>query len=164
MTTNENRPPGFDAALTAYLPGLNRQARYMTRNALLAQDLVQDTVVEMLRRADKCRMETFKTWACLVMRQVAADQRTKARTQKRSAVTVDHEDVQLPTAPAQLDSLELSQTLRQLSTIPYGSALLRRAMGDGLREIGNDNGTTKEAVRQNEVKARTALRKRMKRA
>ncbi|MBP8882627.1 MAG: sigma-70 family RNA polymerase sigma factor, partial [Dermatophilaceae bacterium] len=49
--------------LTAAVPGLLRYARSLTRDPVAAEDLVQDTVVRALERADTFRGEaSVQTW------------------------------------------------------------------------------------------------------
>ena len=57
-----------------------------------------------------------------------------------------------------------SEALRLVASHRHGSVLLRRAMGDTLREIANDRGTTVEWARQMEVAARSHVRTQLRAA
>jgi len=154
--TNNTRPTTFDAALTSYLPSLRKQAAFIAGDN--GDDLLQDAVVSMLHLAPKCRMETFKTWAQIILRRTAGNNKRLARAAKRQQ---DPMFAQASAPASQEAHAELSEALAALSTIKHGEIVLRRAMGDLLKDIGTDRGTNREAVRQLEVKARRALTKRM---
>lgn len=170
IPANDNRPTGFDAALVAYLPMLRRKARIITRDRQKADDLLQESMIAMLRRAGTCRMETFRTWAQLVMESVASGMRKHERRQMRNApeVSIDAmvgDDVaplenrcaQLRVQPEQFVRADLAEVVDRLQRIPNGNIVLRRAAGELLSDIGDENGTSKENVRQKEERARAVL-------
>ncbi|MBX4941142.1 sigma-70 family RNA polymerase sigma factor [Rhizobium binae] len=155
MTTT-TRPDGFDAALTAYLPALRRQAKYMA--GARHEDLLQDTLVMMLSLAGKCRVETFRTWAQIMMRRAASNHKRAMRAEKRAAPTVDlAAAARVATPPAQEHAADLAIVTDALAGIKYGDIVLRRADDELLREIGEERGVGREAVRQLEAKARARL-------
>lgn len=157
--TNTNRPVDFDARVMAYLPGLRRlAAKYVPRP--YRDDLVTDTIMFALERWQNFRedggMWNWLTWS---MRGIATNAAKKAANDKKRVVFVPIEDHMNLSVPAAQDGYaELSDALRHISTHRHGSVLLRRAMGDGLKEIAVDRGTSVEWVRQMEVAARTQLR------
>lgn len=175
MTTAPNhRPPGFDAALVAYLPTLRIKARMMLRtNADDAEELLQAATVRILNDAGACKMETFKVWAQTKLTSVSADRRRYAGQQMRAGIVEsidkmarqssdeDLRAIRVPepcrTAPTQEHSADLSDVLGALRTIPNGDIVLRRAMGELLTDIGAERGCGRENVRQLEAKARRAL-------
>lgn len=154
------RTKEFDVALVAYLPGLRKRAHFMTRDSNRAEELMQDTIAEMLEKHEECRVETFKAWAQIIMLRVLSRQAELARAKKRTPVPVGESTVQ----PTQYDYMDLSDTLRRLSRIPNGEVLLLRAMGHGQKEIGALNGTRKQNIHTKEMRAREVLRRRMGRA
>lgn len=154
MTT---RPHGFDAALTAYMPTLRRQAKYMA--GARHEDLLQDAVVMMLGLASKCRVETFRTWAQIIMRRAASNHKRAMRAGQRAAPTVDIKAAyHVATAPNQEFATDLAIVTDALAGIKNGDIVLRRADDELLREIGAERGVGREAVRQLEEKARARLK------
>lgn len=175
-----NRPPEFDAALVAYLPGLRKRANFVTKTNAEAEELLQETVADMLGSWHLCRMETFKMWAQLKMWQVQFDLRQKAGRMKRRAATVSIDDAagtskretgrasvvpeRCRIYPSQEHAVELAQVIDRLSRIPNGDIVLRRATGELLKDIGAENGTSRENIRQKEERALRTLRLRTGRA
>lgn len=169
---NDNRPDGFDAALLAYMPKLRRRARYLTRQNGDAEDLLQEAIVRMLANAANCRMETFKTWAHQRLINTSHVLYDHSRRQSRCApeISIDgagqmdkapleNRCAQLRVEPDQFAKADLAQVVDKLRSIPNGDIVLRCAAGEFMFEIGNENGTTKQAVHQRVEKARTALHK-----
>ena len=151
-----DRPPGFDAALTAYLPSLKRQAKYMA--GARCEDLLQDALTDMLHLADRCRMATFRTWAQIILRRAASNHIRKSRQAMRCGVTVPEAAAyRIGTIQNQDDAATLSRVLSLLSTIPDGEAVIREAMGDTLTDMGRERGISREAMRQRRELARGRL-------
>ncbi|MGM4911465.1 sigma-70 family RNA polymerase sigma factor [Rhizobium sp. 768_B6_N1_8] len=158
-----SRPTGFDAALAAYLPQLKRQARYMA--GARHEDLLQDTLVMMLSLADKCRVETFRTWAQFMLRRAAGNHKRAMRAEKRTGHAVDLKAAyHVGTAPNQEYATDLAIVTDALAGIKNGDIVLRRADDELLREIGAERGVSREAVRQLEEKARARLKDILKEA
>jgi len=175
MTTAPNhRPPGFDAALVAYLPTLRLKARMMLRtNADDAEELLQAATVRILNDAGACKMETFKVWAQTKLTSVSADRRRYAGQQMRAGIVEpidkmarqssdeDLRAIRVPepcrSPPTQEHAADLAGVLSTLRTIPNGDIVLRRAMGVLLEEIGEETGTSRENIRQKEERARRKL-------
>jgi DNA-directed RNA polymerase specialized sigma24 family protein len=153
-----NRPDGFDAALTAYLPNLRRQALYMA--GLRGEELLQDALTDMLHLADRCRMATFRTWAQIILRRSASNFIRASRQAKRAGVCVPVAE-HIAAQPAQEGAADLAATLAALSTIPDGNVILREAMGDTLTDMGRERGISREAMRQRRELARGRLNDKM---
>jgi len=165
MTTT--RPPGFDAALVAYLPTLRRQATFMAGNRADGEELLQEAVDTMLRRAGGCRMETFKTWAQIRLRGTASALKVARRAQKRrmpSMTSKERATLDTYAQPSQEEAFDLQRAVTALGGIRNGDIVLRRAMGVLLEEIGEETGTSRENIRQKEERARRNLVKVMGRA
>jgi RNA polymerase sigma factor (sigma-70 family) len=164
---NTNTARGrFDAELVTYLPSMRRQARVMMRSAPDGEELLQDTVASMLSIWDRCRIETFRTWAQIMLRRTASDKMKAARAEKRSGryVGIELIDQSESAAPEQEVFVELNQTLSALEAMPHGAAAVRYAMGDTLKEIGAERGVSREAARQQRDKVLYHLKDIMKRA
>lgn len=160
---NDNRPAGFDAALVAYLPTLRKRALFITKHPDAAEELLSDTVTMMLHRASECRMETFKTWATMIMRGAAFEVSRRKGRLKNTGMPVSIESITWLAVAADQDSkADLSVAIDHLSKIRHGELLLRNAGGELLTEIAGDDGTSRENVRQKVERARKSLRKVMK--
>lgn len=92
------------------------------------------------------------------MRGIVTNAAKKAATRDKHVrfVPLTHQDTAV--APAQEGYVRLSETPRLVSAHRHGAVLMRRSMGDTLREIANDRGTTVEWARQMEVAARKYVR------
>lgn len=147
---NHPRPDGFDAALERQMPVLRRYALRLTRDEDRAEDLNQDALANILQRANKCRMETFKTWANLTLFGTFTKGAKLRRAQKRTADVVSMTAFdELPNGmqATQHESAELAEVVGKLEG-REGVMVMRAAMGETLEEIGRDYGIGKERVRQ----------------
>ena len=152
---NDNRPPEFDARVMAYMPGLRKLAARHVRNER-REDLVVDTIMHALEKWRTFREDgAMWSWLAWTMRGIAANQAKMAMRSARRATVFSIDDYpNLATGSTQQMQAELSETLTALAGMKGGNVLVRRAMGDGLAEIGADMGITRERVRQIEVEAR----------
>jgi len=153
------RPKEFDDRLKAYLPGLRALAATLVPRPY-REDLVVDTVMFALEKWQNLR-DDGGMWGWLVwnMRGIVSNQAQKAASRARNATFLPIEDHMNLAVPASQEAYTtLSETLREISSNRNGDVLLRRAMGDGLKEIADERGITCERVRQIEVAARSALR------
>lgn len=149
------RPATFDALLLSCLQGLRNLARRLShRNA---DDLLNATVVVLLTRWQAHRPEDgFWMWAQYTMREVAHASHCKA------AKRVDTEPLsaawRASTPAGQIYAAEAQRALAALSGRSRAMTL-RRAAGDTYAEIANDNGMSRERVRQIVSKAREIARR-----
>lgn len=163
--TNTNRPAEFDARVMAYLPGLRKLASKMVPRQY-RDDLVTDTIMFALERWQNFREDGgMWNWLAWNMRGIVTNGAKKAANDKKRVVFVPIEDHMNLAVPAAQDGYaELSDALRHISAHRHGSVLLRRAMGDGLKEIAVDRGTSVEWIRQMEVAARSHVRTQLRAA
>ena len=156
-TNTTERPADFDARVMAYLPGLRRlAAKYVPRP--YREDLVTDTIIYALDRWKNYREDGgMWNWLSWNMRGIATNAAKKVASQKNRAIFVPLTHHDSAVAPAQEGYVQLSEALRLVASHRHGSVLLRRAMGDGLKEIAVERGTTVEWARQMEVAARKAV-------
>jgi RNA polymerase sigma factor (sigma-70 family) len=160
MTTTAQRPPEFDARLMSYYPHLRRLAYKLTNSRTEQEDLMQDTIAYVLSHWTSFRPDGgFYNWITLCMRHVAQNCRRKAQLRSSYMPTVSDERAMLNCAvqPEQEKCAELSSTLADMSG-RGGRALLRRAMGDTLEQIGARIGVGRERARQITEKERLRLR------
>lgn len=157
MPTTNERPASFDAAVLAYMPFIRRMVN--RANPKSTEDMVQDVVVEAMATWHLYNSNyKFGTWMRLVVRNVTGAQRLAASRKKRTAAFVPIDKVSLSVAPSQHDYAELSEALRNLSGTRDSDVLMRLAMGEGLAEVGEDMGLSRERVRQLAERERARLR------
>jgi RNA polymerase sigma-70 factor, ECF subfamily len=81
---------GLAAGVTEHLDGLYRYARLLTGDAVLAEDVVQDTVLRALERADQFRGDaSLRTWLHRIAHNIVVD---RARHRAREVVVEDVEE------------------------------------------------------------------------
>ncbi len=147
---NHPRPDGFDAALEKQLPVLRRYARRLAKTSDAAEELLQEAVADILRRAHTCRMETFKTWSNWAVYGTYSTMAKRKSRLKRTANVASMSalaEFDVGTKSSQQESAELSSVLGLLKGRD-GEMTLRVAMGETLEEIGRDYGLGRERVRQ----------------
>jgi DNA-directed RNA polymerase specialized sigma24 family protein len=158
LNTIAPRSAEFDKQLLAYMPGLYRNAVRMTRRTSSAKVLLDATVEAMLKRHQSCRMETFYTWAILVMRNVASTLKEERGRLKRQGISVDMEEAgELPECDRQSSFVEVADVVRFLRGRKGGDILVRRAMGEGIDEIASDIGMSRSGVHAAEQRERAAV-------
>lgn len=142
MNQPHDRPPEFDRLLVAYLPGLRKRASLLTDNRELAERILGETIIIMLKEHDRCHMDTFYTWATLTMRRVASAIGKELRREKRSGTTVSIEKVadRLRSTHSQNGAIELAEVRSHLAARKYGSVLLRHLSGERAHDIAAQMG------------------------
>lgn len=160
MTTaaNDNRPPEFDNAVAAYLPGMHAQAGHYCRQVADREDLVNDTVEYALRTWRDFRPDgAMWWWLKWRMRKVVAERAIQAKAAKRVGRAVSMAAASGVHVPAnQNDAAALSQVLAGMPTRTR-DIMLRSAMGEEGPEIGARHGIGRERVRQIIRKERARL-------
>jgi RNA polymerase sigma factor (sigma-70 family) len=162
MTTpaNDNRPTTFDARLMSYYPHLKRLAFKLTNNKTEQEDILNESIVYILSHWTSFRPTGgFYNWITLCMRHVAQNGRRKQQVRSRHMSIVSDERALLNCAvqPSQLESMELSSILADMGG-RGGGALLHRAMGHTLDEVGAQLGVGRERARQITERERLRLR------
>src|SRR5487761_2678885 len=83
--------------LVVGLPGVPRYARTLVRDSQQAEDLVQDTIVRALEKAESFRSESLlRTWLHRILHNIAVDQ---SRRRHEDSINVS------PDSPDQIDLL-----------------------------------------------------------
>lgn len=165
MTNNEptsTRPSEFDARLMSYYSHLNRKAFKLTKNKSDQEELLHDTITYILSHWTSFRPDGgFYNWIILCMRHIAQNKRRRDEWRSRAAAVQNDERAMLnyEVPPSQEKCLELSSTLADMGG-RNGGALLRRAMGYTLDEIGASMGVGRERARQITEKERARLTQR----
>lgn len=92
MTYLSRPSPDFATLAREHLDAAYNLARWMTRDASLAQDVVQDAMVRALKYFDSHRGENGRAWLLQIVRNVALDTLAKSDT----TVSLDTMDVSAP--------------------------------------------------------------------
>lgn len=155
--THTDRPASFDKAVMAFYPGLRNLARRYKSGAHY-EDLVTDTIMRALENWRSYRAEgNMWRWLTWLMRGVVSNSAVTAKMQKRSGKMVPIDDVTLATEPRQEHYADVSAAVSRLHGRD-GDVLLRRAMGEPLKDVCESHGISSERGRQLEARARRRLR------
>lgn len=156
-----NRPASFDRELEACLPALRRRARKLcTSDPAGADDLVNDTVVYMLRRWTAWRPAEapMAVWASWCMRSAYRDrgrrfarrvrlEDTEARTADKPADDGETGRVATPFVESSAENvIYLKQAMQALANVKHADTLYRYAQGETMDEIAAEGGVTRQAV------------------
>jgi DNA-binding CsgD family transcriptional regulator len=154
--TNDNRPPSFDAALIAYMPGMRRLASKLGYKGADADDLVTDTIAYCLEHWTNFRGETDKMWNWIYWQMRGIDK--NSRSKKRLQMVPEGRAYEIAeSASNQIDVAHAGQVVGLLSG-RGGGMTMRLAMGDTLEEIARQHGVSRERVRQIVEKERGRVR------
>jgi RNA polymerase sigma factor (sigma-70 family) len=157
MTRPTKRPASFDERIVAYRPGLYSLARRLGFDGDRREELVQDTCVSALSKWENYREDGgMWNWLYWQMRHIAYSQARLGRLRIATGATAERQLAGASTAATQQVHVELACALRKV-TGRDGDILMRRAMGDSLREIGEEKGISYERVRQLEERARSRV-------
>jgi RNA polymerase sigma-70 factor, ECF subfamily len=155
---------GFAAAVTDQLESLYRYARLLTGDPVLAEDVVQDTVLRALERAHQFRGESgLRTWLHRILHNVVVD---RARRSAREVVVDEIEDRwrdddytvdQVAVAERAADRAELEDALLRLPDIHRTAVLLHDVEGWTVQEFADAVGIALPAAKQRLRRGRMAL-------
>lgn len=159
-STTDARPAGFDDRLMSYYGSLTKRANRLGNSPSEREDILNESIVYILSHWRSFRPDGgFYNWISLCMRHVAQEIRRKAARQAAHMTQIQDPRAfdNLAVPASQLDNVELCETVAFLSTHRHGSVLLRRAMGDSLKEVAAGGRGNAEWARQREERARRDL-------
>ncbi len=148
-----DRMGAFRSEMTSLLPELRAFARFLARDAVLADDLVQDTVVKALGAVDQFRPGTnLKAWLFTIERNAFYE---VARRRKREDRAMrEHAADPAEAAPAQVARGEVADLQRLLFALP---PLLREALVlVGAQELSHEAAASICGVPVGTMKARVS--------
>jgi RNA polymerase sigma-70 factor (ECF subfamily) len=142
--------------LEPLIPALRRFARALARDAEIADDLVQDTLVRALRAEHLFHGGDLRTWLFTILLNL---DRNRRRGLARRPVLAVIEDVEPPGAPASDGSArDISRGLGLLPAEQREVLLLVTLEGMSYREAADTQGVPIGTIMSRLSRARTALR------
>ena len=151
-------PTDLRSRLAAEVPGLLRYARTITADASLAEDLVQETMLRALQRADSFRAEaSLATWLHRILHNLAVDRFRADREDATEDIAAEVEEkwrddsytVDAATVVARAETREeLEDALVRLPVIYRTAVVLHDAEGMTVAEIGDVQGIGLPAAKQ----------------
>jgi RNA polymerase sigma-70 factor (ECF subfamily) len=163
----DERRRRFEAQVLTHLDAANNLARWLTRDAAAADDIVQDAMLRAYRAFDGFRGEDAKPWLLAIVRnchRTALDQkRRRAQVPLPDGETTGPEIVADDPGPESVAiSSNLSRKLDQMiATLPeeFRETLILREMEDlSYREIAEVTGAPIGTVMSRLARARALLR------
>lgn len=155
--------PDFAERITDELPALMRTARVLMRDEARAEDLLHDTVVRALERADSFRGESsLRHWLRRIMHNIAIDQ--ARRPQELLVDEIDdkwrEDDYTVDAAAVIVHAETHDEILDALVRLPYAyrvAVVLHDMEGLTMREIADLTDTELPAAKQRLRRGRMAL-------
>ena len=143
--------PAFDSgtAMEALIPIVARVVRARVTDANLAEDLVQETLVRVLARANRVAPGMLEPYAIVTARNVVASQWTERDRQRRN----QHRALEVPWVESpdeqilkDVDAQAISEALTRLSEHERATLLAHEVSGRDTKSLGSDLGMTPGAV------------------
>jgi serine/threonine-protein kinase RsbT len=155
--------PAFDSdtAMEALIPIVARVVRARVADASLAEDLVQETLVRVLARANRVAPGMLEPYAIVTARNVVASQWTERDRQRRN----EHRVLEVPWVESpdeqvlkDVDAQAISEALTRLSEHERATLLAHEVSGQDTKSLGSDLGMTPGAVAAQLNRSRARLR------
>ncbi|MBQ8269919.1 MAG: sigma-70 family RNA polymerase sigma factor [Bacteroidaceae bacterium] len=158
----------YEKAIVAHQKQLYAYARYLTRDKYLAEELLQETLLRLLTKADKYEeREKFGNWAALVMHNYYRNTcRSNALSRTRPLI-VDYDDAvdELSLAASDSESpynsTEIMSIIRSLPSASLSRPLTLRAIGYKYEEIAAELHLPLGTVKTRLSAAKELLRERL---
>lgn len=157
----DNANATFEAMVNAYSGDLYRYAYWLTRDATLAEDMVQETLMRAWKALDTLAdPKAAKYWLFTIVRREIARHYGKNRKDLVSYDDVAELDQMLPVehGPDQVDKWALRRALGEVPAEYVEPLMLQVIGGYSCDEIGEMLGTSSGAVMTRVCRARQKLR------
>ncbi|HEY0312209.1 MAG TPA: sigma-70 family RNA polymerase sigma factor [Allosphingosinicella sp.] len=152
MTPRDN----FEDRLTALRPRLHRYCARMTGSAFDGEDVVQDTLVKVLRtRSDSAGIDDLEGWVFRIAHNASLD---LLRRRSRSSIVPLTDELEAAPMPDG-DIIAVSfETFLRLPELQRCAVILKDVLGHSVVEVASIAGCTPAAAKSALQRGRTALR------
>ena len=145
----------FRNQIEAAIPALRRYARALTRDADVADDLVQDTLVRALRSEHLFHGGDVRAWLYTILTNL---NRNRLRTLSRRPVLTPIKDSDAATGGPEAGSRDIGRALDELGEEPRTALLLVVLEGLTYREVAEVQGVPIGTVMSRLARARTQIK------
>ena len=147
---------GFRQSIQATIPALRRYARALTRDAEVADDLVQDTLVRALRSEHLFHGGDIRSWLYTILTNL---NRNRLRSLARRPAHTPIEDADAPDfAGPEAGGRDIERALASLVDDQRGALLLVVLEGLSYREVAEVQGVPIGTVMSRLARARAQIR------
>lgn len=144
--------------LPGLLPDLRAFARFLARDAALADDLVQEAILRALRAEAQWDPATsLRAWVFHILRNVFLEQMRRRGTEKRALERLPEPDQPPPAQEARSDMSDLGRALESLPLPQREALILVGAHGLSHEEAAAVCGVPVGTVKARVARARAAL-------
>lgn len=157
----------FDALFRQHYAGLVGFAESLLRSRALAEDIVQDVLLEVWRRRETLEIDqTWKSYLFRAARNRALNDLRHARVAQKAEPYVRGPESEEPTSPAEIEASELDREFRRvMATLPEPVRdVFQMSRRDGLKygEIASALGISVKTVEARMGRALKELREQLK--
>jgi RNA polymerase sigma-70 factor (ECF subfamily) len=151
-------PSEFRQALGELLPQLRAFARFLARDAVRADDLVQDAVLRAMTEQARWEPGTdLRAWVFRILRNGFLGQLRRGGAERRALERFDRGAFSAPAQLATAELHELDRALDHLSVVQRESLVLVAALGFSIEEAAAICGVPAGTVKARVSRARAAL-------
>jgi RNA polymerase sigma-70 factor (ECF subfamily) len=147
---------GFRQGIEAAIPALRRYARALTRNADLADDLVQDTLVRALRSEHLFHDGDIRAWLYTILTNLNRN-RLRALARRPTVQSIDDNDAHGASGP-EAGGRDIERALAALVEDQRTALLLVVLEGLTYREVAEVQGVPIGTVMSRLARARTQIK------
>jgi RNA polymerase sigma-70 factor (ECF subfamily) len=147
---------GFRQSVAAAVPALRRYARALTRDAELADDLVQDTLVRALRSEHLFHGGDLRSWLYTILTNLNRN-RLRALARRPTMAPIDDNDAADQAGP-EAGSRDIERALATLADDQRSVLLLVVLEGLSYREVAEVQGVPIGTVMSRLARARTQIK------
>jgi RNA polymerase sigma-70 factor (ECF subfamily) len=152
----ENALIGFRQGVEATVPALRRYARALTRNAELADDLVQDTLVRALRSEHLFHGGDIRSWLYTILTNLNRN-RLRSLARRPAMQAIEDNDAPDMTGP-EAGARDIERALASLAEDQRAALLLVVLEGLTYREVAEVQGVPIGTVMSRLARARMQIR------
>ncbi len=147
---------GFHSGIEASIPALRRYARALTRDAELADDLVQDTLVRALRSEHLFHGGDIRSWLYTILTNLNRN-RLRSLARRPALMTIDDNDAPDMAGP-EAGGRDIERALAALGEEQRAALLLVVLEGLSYREVADIQGIPIGTVMSRLARARMQIK------